>query len=115
MRGPRGPHGRGKTVTVAKGWGLVAKQEEVVDDITKQPYAKWLEESIATIAGLDPCCICLAATKADGTVFTGYYNADATDKAVFAHNIQSDVTMDIIRNNAGMIKSILSEAEKEQE
>lgn len=25
-----------------------------MDDITKQPYAKWLEESIATIAGIDP-------------------------------------------------------------
>ena len=86
-----------------------------MDDITKQPYAKWLEESIATIAGIDPCCICFAAKKAGGTVFTGYYNADATDKAVFAQNIQSDVTMDIIRNNAGMIKSILSEADEEQE
>lgn len=34
-----------------------------MDDITKQPYAKWLEESIATIAGIDPCCICFAATN----------------------------------------------------
>ena len=80
-----------------------------MDDITKQPYAKWLEESIATIAGIDPCCICFAATKADGTVFTGYYNADAADKAVFAHNIQSDVTMDIIRENIGKIKEMLEE------
>lgn len=45
----------------------------------------------------------------DGTVFTGYYNADATDKAVFAHNIQSDVTMDIIRANIGEIKEMLEE------
>lgn len=51
----------------------------------------------------------LAATKPDGTVFTGYYNADATDKAVFAHNIQSDVTMDIIRENIGKIKEMLEE------
>lgn len=76
-------------------------------DITKQPYAKWPEESIATIAGLDPCCICLAATKADGTVFTGYYNANATDKAAFAHNIQSD--MDIIKANADTISRILED------
>lgn len=74
-----------------------------MDDITKQPYAKWLEESIATIAGLDPCCICFAATKADGTVFTGYYNADATDKAVFAHNIRSDIVMDIIKANTVVV------------
>lgn len=43
------------------------------------------------------------------TVFTGYYNADATDKAMFAHNIQSDVTMDIIRENIGKIKEMLEE------
>lgn len=54
-------------------------------------------------------CLCIAATKPDGTVFTGYYNADATDKAVFAHNIQSDVTMDIIRENIGKIKEMLEE------
>ena len=36
----------------AKGRGLVAKQEDGMDDITKQPYAKWLEESIATISGI---------------------------------------------------------------
>lgn len=35
--------------------------------------------------------------------------ADATDKAVFAHNIQSDVTMDIIRENIGKIKEMLEE------
>lgn len=83
-----------------------------MDDITKQPYAKWLEESIATIAGIDPCCICFAATKADGTVFTGYYNAGnagATDKAVFAHNIQSEIVMDIIKANADTISGILGE------
>lgn len=84
-------------------------QEDIMDDITKQPYAKWLEESIATIAGLDPCCICFAATKADGTVFTGYYNADATDKAVFAHNIQADIVMDIIKANADTISGILED------
>ena len=75
----------------------------------RTPHAKWLEESIATIAGLDPCCICLAATKADGTVFTGYYNADAADKAVFAHNIQSDIVMDIIKANADTISGILED------
>ena len=78
-----------------------------MDDITKQPYAVWLEESLKVILGVEPACICIAATSADGTTFTGYYNADATDKAVFAHHIQSDVVMDIIKNNAEEIKGIL--------
>lgn len=80
-------------------------------DITKQPYAAWLEESLKIIAGFEPACLCIAATSPDGDTFTGYYNADATAKAVFAHHIQSDVVMDIIQNNAGKIKEILEEAE----
>ena len=82
-----------------------------MNDITKQPYAAWLEESLQVIAGLDPVCLCIAATSPDGDVFTGYYGADATDKAVFAHHIQSDVTMDIIRANIDEIKDILRDAE----
>lgn len=38
MRASRRPHGRGKTVTVAKGWGLVTKQEESME-ITKRRLA----------------------------------------------------------------------------
>lgn len=82
-----------------------------MNDITKQPYAAWLEESLQVIAGIDPVCLCIAATSPDGDVFTGYYGADATDKAVFAHHIQSDVTMDIIRANIDDIKDMLREAE----
>lgn len=66
-----------------------------MNDITKQPYSKWLEESLKVISEFKPACLCIAATSPDGETFTGYYNADATDKAVFAHHIQSDVTMDI--------------------
>ena len=82
-----------------------------MNDITKQPYAAWLEESLQVIAGIDPVCLCIAATSPDGDVFTGYYGADATDKAVFAHHIQSDLTMDIIRANIDEIKDMLREAE----
>ena len=82
-----------------------------MNDITKQPYAAWLEESLQVIAGIDPVCLCIAATSPDGDVFTGYYGADATDKAVFAHHIQSDVTMDFIRANIDEIKDMLREAE----
>lgn len=82
-----------------------------MNDITKQPYAAWLEESLQVIVGLDPVCLCIAATSPDGDVFTGYYGADATDKAVFAHHIQGDVTMDIIRANINEIKGMLWEAE----
>lgn len=78
-----------------------------MEDITKQEYSAWLEESIGAVLKLKPVSICICATREDGTTFTGYYNATAQDKAVFAHNIQSDVVMDIIKGNAEKIKGIL--------
>lgn len=84
-------------------------------DITKQPYSKWLEESLKVISEFNPVCLCIAATSPDGETFTGYYNSDATDKAVFAHNIQSDVTMDIIKNNIGTIKEMLKDSNEGEE
>ena len=78
-----------------------------MEDITKQEYSAWLEESISTVLKLKPASICICAQREDGITFTGYYNATAQDKAVFAHNIQSDVVMDIIKANADAIKGIL--------
>lgn len=82
-----------------------------MNDITKQPYSKWLEESLKVISEFKPAYLCIAATSSDGETFTGYYNADATDKAVFAHHIQSDVTMDIIRANIATIKVMLEDCD----
>lgn len=50
----------------------------------------------------------------DGEVYTGYYNADATDKAVIAHDIQADITMDIIRINAAIIKDMIEHCEEDE-
>lgn len=86
-----------------------------MNDITKQPYAEWLEKSLKVISEFNPACLCIAATSPDGETFTGYYNADATDKAVFAHHIQSDVTMDIIRANIATIKVMLEDCDAEGE
>jgi hypothetical protein len=91
--------------------GGIEQEGLTMADITKQPYAQWLEESLRVIAEFGPVCLCIAATSPDGETFTGYYNSDATDKAVFAHHIQSDVTMDIIRENIETIKRMLEEAE----
>ena len=61
-------------------------------DINEVPYAEWLEKSLQAIVPLKPVSLCFAAAMPDGEVYTGYYNADATDKAVIAHNIQADIT-----------------------
>lgn len=58
-------------------------------DINEVPYAEWLEKSLQA-------------------------NADATDKAVIAHNIQADITMDIIRTNAAIIKDMIEHCEEDE-
>ena len=78
-----------------------------MEDITKQEYSAWLEESLKTVLEFKPSSICIVATAEDGTTKTGYYNATGQDKAVFAANILSDVVMDIIEINAEKIKKIL--------
>lgn len=80
-----------------------------MDDITKKPYAAWLEDALKTVVETGAKKMCVAAILPNGEVFTGYYNADATDKALFAHNIQSDVTMDIIMANIDTIKKAMED------
>lgn len=82
-----------------------------MEDITKQEYSAWLEETLGVMLKIHPTALCVVAMAPDRTVLTGYFNADAQDKAVFAHHIQSDVVIDIIENNAEDIKKILDGTE----
>ena len=81
------------------------------DDITKLPYAPWLESVLKTLTEHDVHSACIVATVDDGDTMTGYWNADAQDKAIFAHNIQGDIVMDIVQQNAGLIKRAMEDAD----
>lgn len=72
---------------------------DVVNEITRAPYASWLEEGLRTLAPLRPSKLCLCAILPDGNVFTGYFECSATDKAVISHNIYTDCLLDTLRNN----------------
>ena len=43
-----------------------------MEDITKQEYSTWLEESLKTVLEFKPSSICIVATAEDGTTKTGY-------------------------------------------
>lgn len=84
-------------------------------EIEKEPYAAFLEESIKTIFECRPSSMAVVAVCEDGNTLTGYYNADARDKAMFAYHIQSDMIMDIVTANVGMVKEAMENEEEEQE
>lgn len=75
----------------------------IISDQMTHPYSQWLTESLQMIGERNPVSIGIVAILEGGETFTGYYNADATDKAVMAHNINSDVIMDVVRANADKI------------
>ena len=75
--------------------------------ITNEAYAAWLEESLQLIYKVKPTAIAIAAIAETGETVTGYLNASAQDKAVFAHHIQSDIVLDIIKANAVEIKVMM--------
>lgn len=81
-------------------------------DITKLPYAPWLEDAIRTLTENNVEAICIAIKKPDGYTMTGYWNSDTQDKAMFASAIQSDITLEIMEQNADAIKRAMEEGDE---
>lgn len=79
----------------------------LMSGITEQEYAAWLEKALQALYKSKPLAIAIVAKTESGNTLTGYYNADAQDKAVFAHHIQSDIVLDIIKANAAEIKAMM--------
>lgn len=86
-----------------------------MDDITRLPYAAWLEESIRTMSEFDVRSACIVVADKDDNTLTSYYRANAQDKAIFIHNIQSDITMDLIRLNADIVKRAIEKSKETED
>jgi hypothetical protein len=83
--------------------------------IPDKPFNAWLEAVIHDVYDLNPQTIAFASKLEDGSVYTAYYMANATDKTVLAHNIYTDAILDVITANADVIKAAIDELEEEGE
>ena len=81
------------------------------NDITKKFYARFLEHFLGDLVKMDVASIGIAVKTTDGSVTTGYCEADAFDKAMFAHLFQSDAMWDELEANAGLIREMVEDAE----
>ena len=70
---------------------------------------EWLEASLGQLVEAQPVTAAIVAIRPDGNVLTGYYNADAQDKAIFAHNINADAMLDTVLNNIDQVRDALDE------
>lgn len=82
-----------------------------MDDITKTPYAEWLESILRSMMELKPAKIGFCMLCDDGA-YTCYFGLEGPpDKAMMAHHIYTDSLVDIITANA---KSIIEAAEEQE-
>lgn len=83
-----------------------------MSDITKTPYAGFLEDVVRAIMEYQPSKIAFCTLNPDGTTLTGYFgDCDQQDKALIAHQIYSDSIMDVVKANARMILESADEEE----
>lgn len=72
-------------------------------DITKMPYAKWLEQTLHDISSFPVKGIALLVCTDSGDSYTNYYNVSMADKLIMAGLIQQDSTLDMLAAN-GLIQ-----------
>ena len=82
-------------------------------DFESKAWAPWLENCIKGLFDADVKCIGMVAIMEDGVAQTAYYHASLMDKAAMKEYINTDILMDIIKANAGIIREILEAAEDE--
>lgn len=65
---------------------------------------------------LDPNAIAIVAINDDrGMAGTQYYGCGVEDKGRIIHHISEDIIMDVILNNANMIRNVLIDAENDDD
>ena len=78
-----------------------------MEDISRLPYLEWLEATLKVVVESKPSAIGIVTIEESGNVLTGFWNADAQDKAIMAHNMNAEAMLDVVLNNIGMVRDAL--------
>lgn len=73
-----------------------------MNNISKLPYVRWLEETLQEMVTLPLDAICITAKLQDGAIYRSYHNCNVNDKVLFAGHIQMDAVSDTMRANFKM-------------
>ena len=101
---------------------------EIVTDVQKRirgmtrtefenkELAKFLEDAVHSLVDLDPNAIAIVAINDDsGIAGTQYYGCGVEDKGRMVHHINEDIIMDVILNNADIIRNAVMDAENDED
>lgn len=79
-----------------------------ITEFENQELAEFLEDAVRGLVELDPNAIAIVAINDDrGIAGTQYYGCGVEDKGRIIHHINEDIIMDVIMNNAWMIRNIV--------
>lgn len=78
-------------------------------DLTKIPYAQWLENALQELIKFPVKGICMYATTENGEIYSNYHNISMMDKVTIAGLIQQDATVDSLIANGFIEEEIESE------
>ena len=70
---------------------------------------EWLESVAREILTTKPTMVSVVLRRPDGETFTAYYHASAEDKGTAATHMLFDAVLDVICNNAPLIREALEE------
>jgi len=74
-----------------------------MNDLSKIPYASWLEEVLQNVVDMPVESIYFIAKLENGATMPTCYNCTVNDKLLFSGIIQQDAMMDTLKNN-GLVK-----------
>lgn len=82
-------------------------------DVTKTPYAEFLEKLVKSVVELKPEKIAVVATMPNGNIMTSVYgDCGPYDMMAMASAIQADAIVEIVMANA---RDIIAAAEEDEE
>lgn len=86
-----------------------------MQDVTKSPYAEWLEGFIKAVLEEKPEKIGVCAIMPDGNAMTGYYGECChQDKAMMGYHMNLDAVADVTMANAKLIMEAAEEQDGDE-
>lgn len=71
--------------------------EEHYVDITKLPYAEWLEDALKSMSALPLRTIAILGVTENGDMYNDYYNANVGDKIMISGFVQQDAMYESLK------------------
>lgn len=84
-------------------------------DLTKEPYAGWLEEALQSMAENHPKKIAFVAIGADGNYMSTYYECGPMDLYAMSGALHSEGVWREIRANGKVIREIIESSDDDGE